>query len=464
MFGSLGQFTSTKLVKSMVFLLILGLFAGSTWAKDLSLNEVPAAVRATIERELKDHKIDDDIERDNDDGQVVYEVKIKKIDGNDMKLKIAADGKLLEKEEEMYPEDLPAAVLAAVENSVKDLDLDDIEMKVNSDGKVEYQIKGENYEVEVEFKIAGDGTILDKEIDENDGDDDLGDFGDVRKVFVKVRHQLKMAVIGDSRVGKGVDTRSFYGEKNKKYPLALNFGIPGTGMEFCEALVDGYLIHAPKLEWVLYGISPRTLNVYYRSDKGGGFKRSKIYKSDTSPGTWQDINTELVAARDINNDDKRPWGLFDADNGVDDHFTDDDDKEDMIRDLKRGRFRFNEKRYKTLESMIQLLAKHNVKILGFTPPIHPLSKGQPCADDDGTTREGYDLFVEKMKALDKKYPNFYFSDIDNKGDHRFEYDEFNTFDHLNRKGAKRLTLMLNDMVKTIDSAKTPGKEKSVVQK
>ncbi|TFG50696.1 MAG: hypothetical protein E4H40_00770 [Candidatus Brocadiia bacterium] len=466
MFGSLGRFVLTERVKQMYFLLILGLFAGSVWADDVSLSKVPAAVRATIEREAKGHEIDDDIEQDNDDGQVVYEVDIEKNNGNEMKLKIAADGKILEKEEELYPEELPAVVLAAVEKSVPNLELDDIEMKINSDGKVEYKVEGENDDVKAKFKIAGDGTILDKEIDKNDDDDDddMDDFKDVRKVFIKIRNQVKLAAIGDSSVEKGVDTRLFYGDKNKKYPIALNFGIASTGLPLHEVIVDSYLIHAPNLEWIVYGISPRMLNTYYRSEDGRGIRKSRMYKSDKSPETWQNLNTELVAARDIDDDDTKPWGLFDADDGMDAHFTDDDDKKDMIEDLERGRYRFNENRYKTLETMIQVLAKHNVNMLGFTPPIHPITKGQPCTDDDGTTREGYDLFVEKMKNLDHKYPNFYFVDIDNKGDHRFKYDEFNTFDHLNTKGAKKLTLMLNDLVKTIDSAKKPGNEMSVVQK
>ena len=468
MFSSLEQIEFKGRFKSLVFLLILGLFASSTWADDdIPLSKVPAAVRATIEREAKGYELDD-IEQKTDDGKVVYEVDIDKDDDNDIKLKIAADGKLLEKEEEMYPEELPAVVLAAVEKSVPGLDLDDAEMRLNSDGKVEYKVEGENDDIKVDFKIAADGTILDKDVENNDedddDDDDMDDFRDVRKVFMKIRNQVKLAAIGDSRVEKGVDTRLFYGEKNKKYPIALNFGIASTGLPLHSVIVDSYLIHAPHLEWVVYGISPRMLNTYYRSEDGRGIRKSRMYKSDKSPKTWQNLNTELVAARDIDNDDTKPWGLFDGEHGMDDHFTSDHDKKNVIEDLERGRYRFNEKRYKTLESMIQVLAKHNVNMLGFTPPIHPITKGQPCADDDGTTREGYDLFVQKMKALDKKYPNFYFSDIDNKGDHKFEYDEFNTFDHLNIKGAKKLTLMLNDMVKTVDSAKKLGNGKSVAQK
>jgi uncharacterized membrane protein YkoI len=466
MFSNLVWFAAMRRVKSIVFLMILMFFADSGLARDISLKDVPAAVKLTIEKEAKGYEIDD-IEQETDDGRVVYEVDIDKGDDNEIKIKVSPEGKLLEKEEEMYPEELPGFVLKAIEKSIPGLDLDDAEMKIESDGKVEYQVEGENDEIKAEFKIDGNGNILeiDKEDnDEDDDDDDMDDFRDVRKVFIKIRHQLKMAVIGDSRVEKGVDTRLFYGEKNKNYPMALNFGMASTGLPLHKIIVDSYLIHAPNLEWVVYGISPRMLNTYYRSEDGRGFRRSRMYKSDKSGTIWQNLNTELVAARDIDDDDTKPWGLFDADDGVDDDFEDDDDREDALEDLERGRYRFNEKRYLVLESMIQVLAKHHVKMLGFTPPMHPISKGQPCTDDDGTTREGYDLLVEKMKTLDNKYPNFYFVDIDNKGDHNFEYDEFNTFDHLNTKGARKLTRMLNEIVKTVDSGKRPDNGQRIVQK
>jgi len=95
-----------------------------------------------------------------------------------------------------------------------------------------------------------------------------------------------------------------------------------------------------------------------------------------------------------------------------------------------------------------------------TPLIHPVSAGQPCADDDGTAREAYDELVAKMKALDKKHPNFYSIDVNNKGEHNLKHKDFNNFDHLNTKGAKKLTLMLNDFIKAIDSRKKISVQKA----
>jgi hypothetical protein len=135
MFSNLVWFAAMRRVKSIVFLMILMFFADSGLARDVSLKDVPAAVKLTIEKEAKGYEIDD-IEQETDDGRVVYEVDIDKGDDNEIKIKVSPEGKLLEKEEEMYPEELPGFVLKAIEKSIPGLDLDDAEMKIESDGKV----------------------------------------------------------------------------------------------------------------------------------------------------------------------------------------------------------------------------------------------------------------------------------------------------------------------------------------
>jgi hypothetical protein len=110
--------------------------------------------------------------------------------------------------------------------------------------------------------------------------------------------------------------------------------------------------------------------------------------------------------------------------------------------------------------MIQVLEKRNVKLLAFTPPIHPVSAGQPCADDDGTTKEAYDELVAKMRAFEKKYSNFYFVDVNNKGRHKIPGTDFDDMDHLNNHGSKTLTLILDDLIKGFDSGERIAKGRS----
>lgn len=63
--------------------------------QDVPLEQLPAPVRATVERETQGGKITD-IEKDHEGGQVIYEVEFT-LDGKEWELDIAEDGKLLER-------------------------------------------------------------------------------------------------------------------------------------------------------------------------------------------------------------------------------------------------------------------------------------------------------------------------------------------------------------------------------
>lgn len=79
----------------------LGLFAVSFAGgkeEKISLDKVPAAVKATILKYAKASEIEE-IEVETKDGKVIYEVEIKK-DGKELELKIDADGNVLKEEYE----------------------------------------------------------------------------------------------------------------------------------------------------------------------------------------------------------------------------------------------------------------------------------------------------------------------------------------------------------------------------
>ncbi|MHC4706701.1 MAG: hypothetical protein ACYS8I_06400 [Planctomycetota bacterium] len=74
MYGVFENRKLAALVLAVTVLMLISLNMPSVFGgEDVSLSEVPQAVRATIERETKGFEIDD-IERDKDDGQIVYEV------------------------------------------------------------------------------------------------------------------------------------------------------------------------------------------------------------------------------------------------------------------------------------------------------------------------------------------------------------------------------------------------------
>jgi uncharacterized membrane protein YkoI len=71
--------------------------------EEVTLDEVPAAVKATILANAQGGTIEE-IERETEDGQVVYEAEVV-INGKEYDIEVAADGKLLEIEEEDEEDD-----------------------------------------------------------------------------------------------------------------------------------------------------------------------------------------------------------------------------------------------------------------------------------------------------------------------------------------------------------------------
>jgi hypothetical protein len=82
-------FTVTLLPAALLFPALS--YAG----QDVPLDQLPPAVRATVDRETSGGQITD-IERDNEQGKVIYEVEFTS-GGKEYELDIAEDGKLLER-------------------------------------------------------------------------------------------------------------------------------------------------------------------------------------------------------------------------------------------------------------------------------------------------------------------------------------------------------------------------------
>ena len=70
---------------------------GRKTEKDVTIGDVPEAVRATILKEAGDNEIEE-IEEVSIDGQVVYYEAEWDADGKEIEIKVAPDGKLLSKE------------------------------------------------------------------------------------------------------------------------------------------------------------------------------------------------------------------------------------------------------------------------------------------------------------------------------------------------------------------------------
>ena len=138
--------------------------------EEVRLTDVPAAVRATIERELGG-VIPEKIERQTEEGTIRYEVDAEMADGREIDLDVAEDGTLLEKKEEVRLTDVPVAVRATIKRELGGVMPEKVE-RVTEGGTIHYEVEAEVSGKDIELEIGEDGTLLDKEVEGADDDDD----------------------------------------------------------------------------------------------------------------------------------------------------------------------------------------------------------------------------------------------------------------------------------------------------
>ena len=265
-------------------------------------------------------------------------------------------------------------------------------------------------------------------------------FSEKMPIFWRIKDQLKLVALGDSRGAAGIQAEMFYGEENRKTPVAYNLAISGGPLEFQEIVVDEYLLKMPNLEWVVYQMSPRAVNRYFEHSADRRLLKSRGFAFDQKHAEtlWERSNegenkktvTEITAVPHVSEYwNERPWGW---------KF-----KAEVWHNPKpkktRQRWEISQKRWNRLTSMIDALNERGVKVLLYLSPLHPVMQGQPVVDDDGTSQKGYRELVGRLKQLEAESPNFVFVDFLQGGNHDFAPEMFKDLDHLNALGAVKLT-------------------------
>ncbi|OHB66486.1 MAG: hypothetical protein A2Y77_03140 [Planctomycetes bacterium RBG_13_62_9] len=156
--------------------------------REVSIGEVPEAVRATILAQAQGNAINE-IEMEVKNGQTIYEAEVI-IGGRTTDVKVAADGALLgtevddeegdddadeadveededEAEELVALAEVPGAVQATLVKEAAGAEIKEIE-KEDENGRDVYSADVILNGQEVELKVARDGTLLGKEVDDED--------------------------------------------------------------------------------------------------------------------------------------------------------------------------------------------------------------------------------------------------------------------------------------------------------
>lgn len=127
--------------------------------KELSKNQVPKAVIAAFEKAFPNAK-GMEFEEEMFEGKIAYEVEYKK-NGMEYEFLYSANGTLLQKEEEINGETLPARVVQAIKKAYPKAEITEAEQVMKPDNTVtgyEVEIKAAGKEIELELDVSG--TIL----------------------------------------------------------------------------------------------------------------------------------------------------------------------------------------------------------------------------------------------------------------------------------------------------------------
>lgn len=155
----------------------------------VSIQEVPADVMTTILAAADGAEIGE-IEMETENGQVIYEAEVI-IDGKEVDIEVAADGTLLgkeadeddeeeeaddddeeEEEEEIVSLDaVPDAAKATILKEAAGGEIREVEMQTE-DGVTIYEAEVIIDGQEVDIKVAADGKLLGKEVEDEDEEDD----------------------------------------------------------------------------------------------------------------------------------------------------------------------------------------------------------------------------------------------------------------------------------------------------
>jgi uncharacterized membrane protein YkoI len=181
---------------SLVALVCLALCIGAVATRqamngetEVSIDKVPAAVKAAFDAEAKGGTLGE-IEIETENGRTVYEADVI-IDGREVDIQVAPDGTLLgkkteddegddddegdnkdEDEEEVSLNDVPAAVKATILKEAAGTEIEEV-VKETEDGQTVYEAEVIINGQETDIKVAADGTLLGKEVeDDNEEDDD----------------------------------------------------------------------------------------------------------------------------------------------------------------------------------------------------------------------------------------------------------------------------------------------------
>lgn len=259
----------------------------------VTLDQVPAAVRKTLERECPGATIRD-IAKEIEGGKTLYDFEVTR-EGRAFEFDIAADGEVLSREEQVELSQLPAAVRKTIERASKGGTIGTI-MKANEAGKTSYEAEITIEGKMTEIAIAADGKLITAGAEQAEEKTKAGATKKGKAATTKpgqFKDTFKVNPTHFASTGKNTYfilepgyVLKFKGPKNTELTVTVldeTKTINGVETRVVEEreTKDGQLAEV-SLNW--FAISKVTGNVYYFGEDSKDYKDGKVVSQG---GSWE---------------------------------------------------------------------------------------------------------------------------------------------------------------------------------
>lgn len=279
--------------------------------------------------------------------------------------------------------------------------------------------------------------------------DYAGNFTKILPVYFKIYKQLNTAILGNSHTHRAINANSF--SKDKNIINSLYFTDGGSGLQQQIITANKYLLNLPNLKLLVWGISPRNLNIKYNGkDRLNRFLNSYGYKHDLKHGIKFENNFKDI----FNKKDFKKLGIKslslknkNAEKTKLPKWAKDDSRWHKYIDKKAStpRFKFDEAVWQEFIKTLDKLEKKNIKVCLFVPPVFPLLKNENYGDLDGSSVKASEELISKLDKISKNYKNIFF--LPYKYSENIPFKHFLDLDHLNGIGANDFTNKLKNYIK-----------------
>ncbi len=139
--------------------------------KKIRLDQVPERARKTILRKAEGAEIEE-VEVETEEGRTVYEAEWE-VEGREVEVTVTAEGEVVAWEKEVSLKEVPKAVRRTIRKQAAGAKAREIEVEVETKGgRTVYEAEWHLGDKEVEIKVAPDGKLLGRKVEEADEDEE----------------------------------------------------------------------------------------------------------------------------------------------------------------------------------------------------------------------------------------------------------------------------------------------------